>query len=326
MIRWALRTIFRLLALAIVALAILLAFLYVNDPKPKEGKDWTRGTNMPLLRGEVASAILNGRLVMVGGLRGFTTTSRAVSIYKVSNDTWSDGPALPAARHHAAAAAWDRRIYVSGGAATVRDWSPRKDVWELRPGGGWTKLPQMPEGRQGHAMVAHDGHLYVVGGSGRTNRTEIYDISKKKWSLGAPLSDGRNHLRAVAWDGKVWAIGGRSSALTAHVDIYDPLRDTWAPGPPLPEPMSAMAVGVVGDELHVLGGEDPAPAGGKVLKSHYALEADAQKWEKRPSSPLPVHGAGYGSDGRRLIVAGGASRPGALSTISWTGVTQIYEP
>jgi hypothetical protein len=326
MIRWVLRTAFRVLALAIVALAIVVAVLYVNAPKPTDTEDWARGTDMPLVRGEVASAWINGRLVMVGGLRGFTTTSKAVSIYNAARDSWSDGPALPAARHHAAAASFDGRIYVSGGAATVRDWSPRTDVWVLRPGGRWTKLPAMPEGRQGHAMVAHAGRLYVVGGAGATNRTEIYDIEKKAWSFGAPLSEGRNHLRAVAWDGKVWAIGGRSSALTAQVDVYDPRRDSWAPGPPLPEPMSAMAVGIVDESLHVIGGEDPGPVGGKVLKGHYTLEDGGQRWERRPPSPLAVHGAGYGSDGERLIIAGGASRPGALSTISWTGVTQTYEP
>src|SRR5688500_10075118 len=107
MIRWVLRTAFRVLALAIVALAIVVAVLYVNAPKPTDTEDWARGTDMPLVRGEVASAWINGRLVMVGGLRGFTTTSKAVSIYNAARDSWSDGPALPAARHHAAAASFD---------------------------------------------------------------------------------------------------------------------------------------------------------------------------------------------------------------------------
>jgi hypothetical protein len=89
--------------------------------------------------------------------------------------------------------------------------------------------------------------------------------------------------------------------------------------------MSAMAVGVIDDELHVIGGEDPDLTGG-VSKKHFVLERGSDRWREAPVPVLPVHGGAFGVYRGRLIVAGGASRQGALSTISWTGVTQSFEP
>jgi hypothetical protein len=39
---------------------------------------------------------------------------------------------------------------------------------------------------------------------------------------------------------------------------------------------------------------------------------------------MPVHGAAFGTAPSVLFIAGGATRPGATSILSWTGVTQIY--
>ncbi|MGH7856193.1 MAG: hypothetical protein ACREQY_02610, partial [Candidatus Binatia bacterium] len=106
---------------------------------------------------------------------------------------------------------------------------------------------------------------------------------------------------------------------------YDPRADRWRRGPDLPEPMSAMAVGVVGGRLHVAGGEDPDLLGG-TIDAHFSLGPGERTWERASRPLLPVHGAAFGVAGDRLFVAGGASRQGALSVVSWTGVTQAFEP
>jgi N-acetylneuraminic acid mutarotase len=185
-------------------------------------------------------------------------------------------------------------------------------------------MASMPEGRQGHAMVSLGGKLYVVGGAGSSDDTLIYDISSDEWTRGAPLVAGRDHLRAVAWDDGIWAIGGRAGAVARRVDVYDPRKDRWTRGPALGVPMSAMAVGVIGNDLHVIGGEDPRLIRGSVLRQHFALRAGARRWLPRPRALLPVHGGAYGVVGDSLYIAGGASRQGALSVLSWTSVTQSY--
>ncbi len=323
-IRRLLRILTVLLLAVVVGVAFLLLVLRATNPDPSDQPGWEIGKDMPNARGEVAAAAVGRELIVVGGLRGLTTTSRAVSVFDAEQNTWRSGRPLPHGRHHAAAAAAEGRIYVSGGASSVTNWSPRREFWRSSPGERWEELAPMPEGRQGHAMVAFRGKLYVVGGVGRTDRTLIYDPSSDRWTTGAPLPNGRDHLRAANWRGRIWAIGGRNGSPTQRVDVYDPGEDTWERGRDLTEPMSAMAVGVVDDTLHVIGGEDPGLLGGHVISAHVAIDEPNGRWRRWQDPPLPVHGSGFGVTSDHLFIAGGASRPGALSTISWTGELQVF--
>lgn len=323
-----LRAALKVLALAVgvlvlvpVAAALVLAW---RNPEPSASAGWDRLEAMPTPRGEVAAAALEHRLVVAGGFSGVWSTSAEAAIYDVGRELWEEAPSMPGPRHHAAAAALDGAVFVSGGAASVLDWDPRDNLWRLVPGEGWEELEAMPEGRQGHAMVALGGRLYVVGGVGETSRVLVYD-PEDGWSTGPEMPDPRDHLRAVAFRDEVWAIGGRvDDKPVARIDVYDPDRERWRRAPSLLEPMSAMVVGVLADGVHVVGGEDPAVFGGGVIEGHVVFGDEG--WQPAPEGLLAVHGAGGGAIGGRLYVAGGASRQGALSAISYTDLLQVYEP
>lgn len=328
-LRALIRFVVRVLVVVVVAIALAVVILRLTNPSPRASIGWDAQAPMPDARGETASAVVGEQLVVVGGLRGVTTVSDQVSIYDIRRDRWTRGPKLSVGgRHHAAAAAVGGRLYLTGGASSATDWTPRADLLSFAPADGWRTETDMPEGRQGHAMVSIDDRLYVVGGVGETDRTLIYDVSRARWTFGAPLPEGRDHIRAVVWDGRIWALGGRDGEPTRRVDIYDPLQDEWTSGPPLPEPMSAMAVGVLRDELFVVGGEDPSFIGGHVSNDNFMLALEAPegepRWQRRPEPMLAVHGAAFGTSERSLVIAGGASRNGALSIVSWTNVTQTF--
>jgi hypothetical protein len=311
-----------LLALVLVTVAAVVV-LHVRNPRPHGVVGWLRAQDMPHPRGEVASAMDGATLVVAGGLSGLGRTSRDVSVFDLHERQWTIGSPLPQPRHHAAAAALDGWVYVTGGASSITNTTPRDTVWRARPGERWQRVAPMPEGRAAHAMVAFGGKLYVFGGVGRTNRTLIYNPTTG-WKTGAPIPAGRDHLRAAVWNAEIWVVGGRTSHLSPRVDVYDPAHDVWHAGPALPQPMSAMAVGVLGDELHVIGGENPALIGGRVLARHFVLPPGAAAWQSRPAPALAVHGAGFGVYQNVLILAGGAARPGAQSVLSWTGVTLLF--
>lgn len=320
--RWLWRLLTTLATLVLVSAAAVLV-LRLSNPKPIDSRAWARLTEMPSARGEVAASCVGARFVVAGGLRGLGRVSAAVHVYEIENDRWRPGTSLPRGVHHAAAASLNGWIYVSGGASSATDWTPRDTLWASRPGTRWRTGPKMPEGRQGHAMVVLDRSLYVIGGVGRTDDTLRFTPGKG-WKRLAPLPNGRDHLRAASWGDRIWAIGGRTGDPVTRVDVYDPAKDRWRTGPRLPEPTSAMAVGVVDDALHVVGGEDPDLVGGRVIASHFVLEKGDDGWTEAERPLLAVHGAAFCSHGGRLFLAGGASRQGALSTISWTGLTQVF--
>lgn len=333
---------FKLALAALAAGALYLAFLYFTTPDPHPSPGWAGLTDMPSPRGEVASTAVddsnfgcNGdscenaqtQLIVAGGMHGSGKATDVVSIYQSRDDTWGRGPLLPAPRHHGAAAALDGAIYFTGGTQGVRDWTPEENLWTLRPGSKrWEELPEMPEGRLGHAMVALGGKLYVLGGDGESGDTLVFDPAQDRWERQEPIPDPRNHLTAVTLEGEIWVIGGRDEGVTKRVDIYDPETEKWRNGPALPEPMSAMGIGVIDGDIHVVGGENPDTKGGGVIDAHYVLRSGQDNWREAPRPMLAVHGAAGGVIEGRLIIAGGASRQGAFSVVSWTGITQAYEP
>lgn len=341
----ALKVIGLVLVVVLVIVGALIGNLLTSNPYPRpEAEGWARLRDMPGARGEVGSTVVfpgptgtqdicpqgpcAPQFVVAGGLSGPTgKTVARVDIFDAGRGTWRAGPALPAARHHPAAAAIDGAVYVAGGARKATDWAPERNLWILRPGAeSWDRLPDLPEGRMGHAMVAAAGKLYVVGGRGRTSRVLIYDRTTG-WSEGAEMPGRRDHLAAVVVQGKILAIGGREDRILRRVDVYDIGSNTWTAGTDLPRATSGMAAELLGDgRVHVVGGEDPGTLGGGVVDIHFVLDLSTNTWSAGPEPLLPVHGAASDEVAGVMLVAGGARRQGAFSVLSWTGVTQRFDP
>ena len=317
--------------LLLVATGVVLA---LTNPSPRDATAWTTAAPLPDARGEGSGAVVETeegpKLAVAGGLSGFGSTREDVTLYDPDDDAWSTLTPLPEPRHHTAATAIDGVLYVSGGSPSATDLTTATaDLWALdvEAGGDWEELAPLAQPRWGHRMVALDGRVYAVGGQPGPD-VQIYDPEEDSWSLAAPLPEVRDHLGVVVHDGEIWVLGGRDQLddLTTRVDVYDPRTDEWRDGPPLPAPVSAAAVGVVAGHIHVVDGEDPATFGGGVLDAHWVLEPGADEWSQGPASRLPVHGAADGVIDERLYVVGGASRQGALSTISWTDEVQVLDP
>jgi N-acetylneuraminic acid mutarotase len=335
----------------IVSVFVILAgafigYLLTSNAYPRpDGSGWARvRSNLPHPRGEVGSTMIRpgpagspeicpqapcaAQLIVVGGLSGPTgTTVGTVDLLDTGSARWRSGPLLPSPRHHPAAAAILGAVYVSGGARNALDWTPQRNLWVLRPGAErWERLPDMPEGRMGHAMVAAGEKLYVIGGRGATSRVLIYDRTSG-WTEGAVMPGKRDHLAAVVVLGKIYAIGGRDSTVRPRVDVYTIATDSWARGPDLPRATSGMAAALLADgKIHVVGGEDPGTIGGRVVDRHFVLDLSTNEWSDAPKALLPVHGPAFGEVGGVLVIAGGARRQGAWSTLAWTGVMQRYDP
>jgi len=309
------------------------AVLYLTTPDPRPSPGWALHTPMPSARGEVASVAAGGRLHVAGGLSGLSSVSSMLATYDPGADQWEIGPDLPAPRHHAAMGSVAELVVVTGGVSGLRTWTAQTDAWALdtsEADGEWSPIERLPEGRYGHAAVGIGASLVVVGGEGGSDDTLVWQ-PVQGWSRRAPIPVGRDHLAAAQWNGEVWVLGGRSGgSLSDRVDIYAPSTDTWRRGPALPKGMSAMAVGVLDgpdgrSELHVVGGEKAGLLGG-VIRDHYVLRLGSSAWLTSSRSALPVHGAGFGVIGGRLLLGGGASRHDVMSVLSWTTATQSFSP
>lgn len=328
----------RLAAVAVLGLLLggagYLVIQVANPPGPRAAPGWSLLAEMPNPRGETTAAVAGDLLYVIGGLAGLAAQASAdVSVYSPATDSWGAGPPLPEARHHAAAVALDGAIYVSGGAASATDWSPRDRLWVLAPGGtAWRELAPMPQARYGHRMVAVGERLYVVGGvpgGGAAGQATIailaYEPELNTWSEAAALPLNRDHLAAVVVDGEIWTIGGRANGLNhARVDIYDPATDAWRDGPALPVSTSGASEGAVDGVIYISGGEDPGA--GVIVDRHWQLDTrvgSTAAWEALEPPPLTVHGAPGAVLNGRFVIVSGSLRAAGQSSTAWTGATQL---
>src|ERR1044071_8494294 len=150
----------------VVGTGLYFAIGWLTAPRPHDTPFWSLAVEMPSARGETAVAVAGDRLFVIGGLTGagFEATAEG-SIFESGTGTWAAGPPLPEPRHHAAAAAFQGDVYVTGGGGSIADGTPRTEAWVLRAGATtWEAIAPMPVGRLGHRMVALGGDLYVLGG------------------------------------------------------------------------------------------------------------------------------------------------------------------
>ena len=76
------------------------------------------------------------------------------------------------------------------------------------------------------------------------------------WKEVSPMLTPRDRHACIAYDGKIYAIAGRSGGTyLSTVEIYDPLSNSWQQGPALPVTLRYAQVINHQDKLYVLGGK-----------------------------------------------------------------------
>lgn len=128
--------------------------------------------------------------------------------------------------------------------------------------GRWSAKALLPLPRSEMAWAtAYEDRMHIVGGYGeqRTDRAyhHVYDPKADKWSDGAPLPQGANHVGVAFLDGRLYAIGGfleQNRKPHPRCFVYDPRTDKWAQIAPLPRPIGSAAIVGLNGLLHSIGG------------------------------------------------------------------------
>jgi N-acetylneuraminic acid mutarotase len=283
---------------------------------------WTRGAPSPKARLELGAAALAGRVFAIGGADARFRPLADVFVYDPAIDRWSAAAPLPEPRHHLGIAELDGKIYAVGGYA---DAAPRQDSWVYDPAvDAWSAIAALPRSQAAHALVALEGKLYLVGGNsaiaGVPQPMYVYEPAADRWDAArAPLPTAREHLAAVAAGGQLFAIGGRvgPGLNLATVEIYDPAADRWTKGPDLPTATSGMTAGWLGDEIHVVGGEDLSDF--SIVTAHQVLDLKTMTWSEWARPPVSRHGLGSAVvDGRWFVINGGPTAD--VSVSNWVDI------
>lgn len=274
---------------------------------------WKSGPGLPLARGEVAAAVAEGRIYIVGGFTAGGANSRRVDAYGPAVGRWAMEADLPLPVDHAMAAGHEGRVYVAGG------YGPGRAVLTTLfafTGDGWTRLAELPEERAAGGAAIVNGKLYVVGGvtasigEPRTlaKTMLVYDIAADRWtSRRGPTP--REHLGVAALRGKIYAVGGRTAGFDtnmARFERFDPRTGRWRRLPNVPGKRGGTGAAGVGRWIVSVGGE--APAG--TIRTVYRYNVRRGRWSRLPNLPTARHGLGVAAVAGKVYVIGGGTEPG----------------
>jgi hypothetical protein len=212
--------------------------IVLADPDVYTDRSWSAVGPAQPSRGDVAEAVLEGALYVIGGT-GTSEDGTHVFRYDLRTGTRRSAPDLPVSLDHAMSATLGGRIYVMGGYVFGQP-SPR--VFSLAANDArWTVEPLLPQGRAGGGAVVMDGRIWLVGGLALNGSWIAEPWSWDgigRWTTGlAPMPTPRDHLAVAAYRGSICAAGGNGGERA--FECYDPVRNEWARMPDLRRPAIA---------------------------------------------------------------------------------------
>jgi N-acetylneuraminic acid mutarotase len=157
-------------------------------------------------------------------------------------------------------AVYPTRPHMSVG--TVEEYDPASNTWRERSA--------MPTPRNHAAIGVVNGKIYVIGGrvgaafiglASDISVVEEYDPATDQWSgPRARMPIARSAIGAGVDGGRIYVAGGEYQdphmmATFRAVEAYDPASNTWTEMPPMPVSRHGLAVGVIGNRLHVISGD-----------------------------------------------------------------------
>lgn len=291
---------------------------------------WHKAAPTPTKRTEVAAAMLDGKIYVVGGFEkpglgnilNFAIT-RAVEVYDPTTDRWTSKAPLPVGLHHVGSGVAGGRLYIIGGYSKsgLSVWNPVATVYAYDPAmDSWTERASMPTARGALSVTEHDGMLYAIGGYDRNAnnaQVEVYDPARNQWTSVAPLPTPRDHLATAMVAGKIYAIGGRLDGDYSRnlpvVEMYDPVTNQWRQVADLPTARSGITAAVLEGKIYVFGGEGAAG----TFSENEAYDPVRNMWQRMAPMPTARHGLGSAVvQGRIYVISGGPTPGGSFSDLN----------
>lgn len=207
-------------------------------------------------------------------------------------------------------------------------------------GSYWDIGEKMPTARNELAAVLLDKKIYVIGGEdiaaggSQKDTLEVYDTVQEKWLENnsiAQIPASLDHTAAATYDGKIYVAGGfqERKTPTDKLFIYDPRKNEWQEGRPLPSPRGALTADFINGTLYAVGGLNSShiPA-----NTNEAYDPKTNTWTSK--SPMPTarhHISSAVIDGKMYVVGGRILGNGVMSEDMDEALTnfdrnEMYDP
>lgn len=186
---------------------------------------WGTKASLSSFRINAVAAVWDGKIHVVGGYDGNTTTLKTAEVYDPTTDTWSAGASMVYTRTQAGAAVLDGKLHVFGGyvySGTNRKSHEAYDFTE----GEWATKAALETAKRNIVGAAGEGKVYAI--AGQTTAiiavVEAYDPVTDTWSAktSIPVATTLNGCTAPSFQKKCYVFGGYGSDYLDTVQVYIP--------------------------------------------------------------------------------------------------------
>ena len=188
---------------------------------------WVRKRDMPTLRRNFGTAVVNGKIYIIGGSVhdkrfGKQVSTGLVEVYDPLTSRWEKRADMPTKRGRINVDVVDDKIYVIGGhilleqglGLLVDRFSKRIEEYNPKTN-SWRRLPDLPMFKYAFSTVVVDDEIYTMGGYDMENHFKYLDL----------------------------------------VEVYNPIVNRWRPSPPMPTASMTVAA-VANGTIYLLGSTD----------------------------------------------------------------------
>jgi len=293
-------------------LGVILASLFVLGMAiDSVANVWVQKTELPTSRLGCATAVVNGKIYIIGGSiynnkSGPTYSALStVAVYDTRTNTWHKAADMPTPRIAAQAAVVSGDIYVLGGynEIKVRGEKYKKivEVYHTRTD-TWMRQPDMPTRRSNFEVSAVGGKIYAIGGEVfnkqlgmrvSTDIVEAYDPVTERWRKRVNMPTKRHRFDTPVVNGKIYAIGGEITPIAGGglaerfittIEVYNPKTDRWRKLPDMPMFKFAFSTVGIDKEIYTIGGHS-LNNGTQRLASVDVYDPVLNRWRAIPPMP-----------------------------------------
>jgi N-acetylneuraminic acid mutarotase len=283
--------------------------------------EWVKLRGMPTARSETHAMVLNGKIYVAGGFMNGNPypSSNAFEVYDPIKNEWVSLQNMPRKLNHLQFTAHQGKIYIFGGYPEITCCDPDGSSWVYDPAtDAWTPIASMPHSLAGGMAVSLDEYIYLVGGTSSEYLEDPissllrYDPVADEWTEMSPLLTVRDHVAVVAYEGKIYALGGRLIEDYRSMEIYDPATNSWIAGPNMRTARAGHGATVIGEYIVVAGGEQIGVIPELLVNTVEVYHPRSNSWLREIEMPVALHGVPIASVDGVLFVLGGSSKAGGV--------------
>jgi len=261
-------------------LGLVVAMLVAAAPASTAASgSWALTGTMTSPRASATATLLpNGKVLVAGGFTPQADSTASAELYDPATGTWAaTGPMTTARSGQTASLLASGKVLVVGGAGAGGASVPSAELYDPATG-TWAATGPMASaaGSGATATLLPGGSVLVAGGAiesgccGGIVAADLYDPSSGTWQAAANMNFPREAPASVVLpDGAVLMTGGYEgitpTPYLASTEIYQPVTNTWTPGPDMNQGRGNQTATLLPDGRVLVAGGYAAQPEGSVL-------------------------------------------------------------